>query len=48
MLINETTGEIAYHVFLLKKEGGLEFKQYDLKNNVGKIKLIESLACITR
>lgn len=31
MLINRTTGEIAYHSILFKKTGGVYVKQYPLK-----------------
>lgn len=40
MLINHTTGEIAYHSLVLKKEGGLKIKQYPLKNKRGKVESI--------
>jgi len=41
MLINHTTGEIAYHAILLKEDGSTEVKQYELKNNKGNIEHIE-------
>ena len=40
MLINHTTGEIAYHSLILKENGGIKFKQYPLKNNKGDIEFI--------
>jgi len=40
MLINYTTGEIAYHSIILKKNGGIKFIQYPLKNKKGKVKFI--------
>jgi hypothetical protein len=40
MLINQTTGEIAYHCFLLQEDGAIKFKQSNLKNNQGNIKYI--------
>ena len=43
MLINRTTGEIAYHSILLKEEGGYYIKQEELKNNKGDIEYIEPL-----
>jgi hypothetical protein len=41
MLINKTTGEIAYHSLILKRNGLVKFKQYGLKNKKGDIKFIE-------
>lgn len=40
MLINHTTGEIAYHSIILKDNGGFYVKQYKLKNNKGNIEYI--------
>ena len=39
MIINESTGEIAYHCLILKKEGGLEFHQNKLKHKNKKDKI---------
>ena len=40
MLINYKTGEIAYHSLILKKDGGIKFKQYPLRSEEGKVKFI--------
>jgi hypothetical protein len=40
MLINHTTGEIAYHSIVLKEKGGIKFKQYPLKNKEGEVEFI--------
>ena len=40
MLINHTTGEIAYHFLIIKPEGGFEFHQNPLKNKKGKVEFI--------
>ncbi len=41
MLVNTTTGEIAYHSMLLKPEGGIEVIQHELKDTDGDILYIE-------
>jgi hypothetical protein len=42
MLVNKTTGEIAYHSIRFKEDGTKEFIQYPLKNNKGEIKFVSN------
>jgi len=40
MIINETTGEIAYHCIIINKNGDTKIEQKPLKNDKGKIKIV--------
>ena len=41
MIINHTTGEIAYHCLILTETVNIEIKQYELENKEGELEFIQ-------